>query len=417
MWNWRYTPLRDANGNLAVASLGGTRTLRLEIDPEAPKFAAVSAGLALNYLAFLPATCVQVTINPPAAVAAGAQWALDGGGWNNSGALVTATPGSHTVSFKPCHWSPPTNQIVTVTQDQTTSATGTYVAGPSLWSTTQLKKSGTTWTREWNATADTTNNVVTNALPATTTYYQLGWDLKTKVTKVSKSGTKVLLNYTNSVFITNSLGYQAGLNVRAWRGVAGACGGPVDGAMFDFANPSPAPNDSTPYDALYFMNGLGTIGYATQSINMDGSGPREHFQATDNCGVAAPGPFPAGYAQNYMVEYRGQLYIATPLVAVTFRLDSDDGSALWIDAGANPTYTDQTPPAIIVKNNGCAGPGASSAAQALSAGYHDIIIRFNQGGGGNGVRVQWDPAGGSAWAPIPGSLFYHQQSVIITNGP
>ena len=375
-----------------------------------PRYASIRRQLALNYLSFVPATCVQVTINPPEAVAAGAQWAVDGGPWYNSGALVNTTPGSHTVSFKPCHWSPPTDQIVTVTQDQTTSTTGTYVSGPSLWSTTQLKKSGTSWTREWNAIVDTANNVVTNNLPATSTYYQLRWDINTKVTKVSKAGTKLILNFTNTVFVTNNLGYQAGLNIRAWPGTSGT---PIEGTMFDFGNPSPVPTDSTPFDAVNFPNGLATIGYATQSINMDGSGPKEHFSATNNCGVAAPGPFPVGYSQYYAVEYRGLLSIATA-GNYRFATTSDDGSALWIDAGVNPTYAQ-----AIVQNNYPQGMTTRSNNPPinLTADYHDIIVRFNQGVGGNGLQLQWDPTGGANFVPIPGSLFYHRQSVIITNGP
>ncbi len=414
MWNFRYAPLLDATGKPAVVQLGNPTdssiTLRMEIDPSMPRYASIRRQLALNYLSFVPATCVQVTINPPEAVAAGAQWAVDGGPWYNSGALVNTTPGSHTVSFKPCHWSPPTDQIVTVTQDQTTSTTGTYVSGPSLWSTTQLKKSGTSWTREWNAIVDTANNVVTNTLPATSTYYQLRWDINTKVTKVSKAGTKLILNFTNTVFVTNNLGYQAGLNIRAWPGTSGT---PIEGTMFDFGNPSPVPTDSTPFDAVNFPNGLATIGYATQSINMDGSGPKEHFSATNNCGVAAPGPFPVGYSQYYAVEYRGLLSIATA-GNYRFATTSDDGSALWIDAGVNPTYAQ-----AIVQNNYPQGMTTRSNNPPinLTADYHDIIVRFNQGVGGNGLQLQWDPTGGANFVPIPGSLFYHRQSVIITNGP
>ena len=59
----------------------------------------------------------------------------------------------------------------------------------------------------------------------------------------------------------------------------------------------------------------------------------------------------------------------------------------------------------------------NATAIALSAGYHDIIIRFNQGGGGNGLKVLWDPTGGTSWVPIPGSVFYHRQSVVTMTGP
>ncbi len=398
-WNWRYTPLLDLGGNLAVVNLGGTVPLRLEVDPEHPKWATVRRGLALNYMAFVPASSCQVTLGPAGAVTAGAQWQLDGGAWYNSGASVSASPGLHTVSFKAApHWTPPTNQIVTVAAGQTTPATGTYTPGLTLWSATLLQKTNTVWTRETGATVDTTNQRVTNAMPASTRYYQIRSDASTQITNVSKSGANLILKYSTS---STTPSYQLGLNIRAWKNVANACAGPLDGPQFDLNNPTPAPDDSTPNDPTYFPNGLGTIGYATQTINMPNTGPQEHFTARDACGVAFPGPFPAGYAINYMVEYRGSLNLATA-GSYNFATSSDDGSALWIDAGINPTYSTAT-----VTNNFCQPlTQKSSGAQTLTAGYHDIIIRFNQGAGGNALQVYWDPTGGTNFVLIPGSLFY-----------
>jgi len=53
----RETPLRDGSGKLAVASLSGTNTIRLSvlgIDKSATRY-----GLALNYLALVPALLVE----------------------------------------------------------------------------------------------------------------------------------------------------------------------------------------------------------------------------------------------------------------------------------------------------------------------------------------------------------------------
>ena len=163
--------------------------------------------------------------------------------------------------------------------------------------------------------------------------------------------------------------------------------------------PNPAPTDST---------AAGTIGSATQSINMNNN-DTEHFTATDGCGVAAPGPFPTGYTDNYSVEYRGKLYIATA-GNYRFSTTSDNGSAMWIDAGQNPTYAQ-----AIVQNNASQGMTLKSGGPiALTAGFHDIIVRYNQGGGGNGLYVQWDPTGGSNWQFIPGNLFYSPSAFPAT---
>ena len=182
--------------------------------------------------------------------------------------------------------------------------------------------------------------------------------------------------------------------------------------MFDLANPSPAPNDSTPYDALYFTNGLGTIGYATESLNR----PQvevEHFQEDNGCGVAYPGPFPTGYIDNFAVEYRGQMYL-TNAGNYTFGTWSDDLSGVWIDPStSNPVHTD---PSCIVYQFGCCNL-VTSPPQPLAAGYHDIIVRMNQGGGPSALTLYWDTTGHTNLVTIPGSVFYHQQATAIMTGP
>jgi len=75
---------------------------------------------------------LQVTIGPAGAVSAGAQWQVDGGAWQNSGATVSGlSVGNHPVVFNTVSgWTTPGNQNVTVNANQTTPATGTYVAIP-----------------------------------------------------------------------------------------------------------------------------------------------------------------------------------------------------------------------------------------------------------------------------------------------
>ena len=71
---------------------------------------------------------LTVTINPAEVVSAGAQWQVDGGPWQTNGAVVSElSVGSHSVSFtNVVGWTTPTNQAVTVTANQTNTATGTY---------------------------------------------------------------------------------------------------------------------------------------------------------------------------------------------------------------------------------------------------------------------------------------------------
>lgn len=74
-------------------------------------------GSSIKFTIAATTGAVAVTILPPEAVTDGAQWAVDGGAWQNSGTtLGNLTPGSHTVSFKDLSpkWTKPANVPVTV---------------------------------------------------------------------------------------------------------------------------------------------------------------------------------------------------------------------------------------------------------------------------------------------------------------
>ena len=62
-------------------------------------------------------------------MSAGAQWQVDGGAWQSSGATLSGlTVGGHTVTFSTvAGWTTPLNQNVTISANQTATATVTYV--------------------------------------------------------------------------------------------------------------------------------------------------------------------------------------------------------------------------------------------------------------------------------------------------
>ncbi len=84
---------------------------------------------AFNLLQAFPAGgSLTVTINPVAAVSAGAMWNVDGGAWQSSGSTVGVAVGSHTVSFKAVTgWNIPVSQTVNIASGLNTSASGLYV--------------------------------------------------------------------------------------------------------------------------------------------------------------------------------------------------------------------------------------------------------------------------------------------------
>jgi hypothetical protein len=72
---------------------------------------------------------LQVTISPPEANDANAQWRVDGGPWHDSNDIQThLSVGSHTVEYKPVYsWFEPNSQTVQIYHAQMTIASGTYI--------------------------------------------------------------------------------------------------------------------------------------------------------------------------------------------------------------------------------------------------------------------------------------------------
>jgi hypothetical protein len=81
-----------------------------------------------NFGTYSPLGRVQVNLAPAGAVNAGAQWRVDGGSWQSSGATVAnLTLGSHSLSFLPVtDWATPSNQTVVVSSNQTTTVAVNY---------------------------------------------------------------------------------------------------------------------------------------------------------------------------------------------------------------------------------------------------------------------------------------------------
>jgi len=75
-----------------------------------------------------PAGLLQVTISPAAVLTNGAEWQVDGGVLQVSGATVLGLAvGNHTVSFTPVSgWAAPVNQTISVSANATATASGVY---------------------------------------------------------------------------------------------------------------------------------------------------------------------------------------------------------------------------------------------------------------------------------------------------
>jgi len=72
---------------------------------------------------------LTVSITPPEAINAGAQWCVDNRQWQNSGSTLQGLfLGEHTVSFKAVNgWTAPATQTVTIEANKTIPVTGNYL--------------------------------------------------------------------------------------------------------------------------------------------------------------------------------------------------------------------------------------------------------------------------------------------------
>jgi hypothetical protein len=77
---------------------------------------------------------LQVTLTPPEAVSAGAQWNMNGGSWQDSGTTISGlAPGTYTVNYRDVQgWTAPVTEQVTVSSAQTTAITRNYALAGGL---------------------------------------------------------------------------------------------------------------------------------------------------------------------------------------------------------------------------------------------------------------------------------------------
>ena len=85
-----------------------------------------SEGISINLYEAIGS--LRTIITPQEAIDTGAQWRVDGSSWYNSGYMYSdLSVGSHTVEFKDVPgWTKPSDQIVTVIVDQTTTLSAVY---------------------------------------------------------------------------------------------------------------------------------------------------------------------------------------------------------------------------------------------------------------------------------------------------
>ncbi|MEI6235469.1 MAG: C25 family cysteine peptidase [Planctomycetota bacterium] len=108
-------------------------------------------------------------------------------------------------------------------------------------------------------------------------------------------------------------------------------------------------------------------------------------------GANFPPPYNAngvGGGGNFEVVWRGKILIPST-GTYSFGTFSDDGSMVFIDG------------ATVVNNNFFQGVTLRTGSVSLTAGFHDIVIAYYQGGGGYGMQAEYLPG---ATAPTQGQF-------------
>ena len=174
------------------------------------------------------------------------------------------------------------------------------------------------------------------------------------------------------------------------------------------------------------FSGAGLIGqyFASPPPNINNSHPSfadldlftAHFDALGTPAVTAPtttggvtqfrflggggAPFATqgfGNADNIQARWRGKI-IAPVAGTYNFSTSSDDGSIIGIDG------------TLVVANNFFQGTTTRTGTIDLTAGEHDIVIGFYEGGGAADMTASWQPPGAAGFVPLPNSALFNVES-------
>ena len=109
-----------------------------------------------------------------------------------------------------------------------------------------------------------------------------------------------------------------------------------------------------------------------------------------------------GIPDNFGIEINGYINIPKSNNFV-FRLESDDGSKLWIDDRE------------IIDHDGLHGASAKDGEIALAEGYHPFKVQFFQGLGGKHLALSWKAFGDGDFSLIPATAFVHNKNDLPEN--
>ncbi|MFZ2630165.1 MAG: BACON domain-containing carbohydrate-binding protein, partial [Desulfosalsimonadaceae bacterium] len=210
----------------------------------------VSSGWYIDDVIIEPITqqtgSLIVTLTPQEAINAGAQWRVDSGAWQNSGATVSKlTIGSHTVNYKPITgWTAPADQAVTIVNDPAATKIGIYTQQPVLSVSPFIRRVA----KEAGTTTFIVSNTGTGIMPWNASVISgIGWLSISSRASGSTSGT-ITCAFTANAGIAERTGT---IRVTA----TGATGSPIDVTVTQAETP-PASDFFTRSVQTFFIPGV-----------------------------------------------------------------------------------------------------------------------------------------------------------------
>ncbi|WP_239152406.1 family 16 glycoside hydrolase [Virgisporangium aliadipatigenens] len=111
-----------------------------------------------------------------------------------------------------------------------------------------------------------------------------------------------------------------------------------------------------------------------------------------------------GFEDNFVTHALANINIPAD-GAYTFRLTSDDGSRLYIDD------------AVVVDHDGLHGATSKDGTVTLTAGYHALRVEYFEAGGGQELRLAWQPPGATGFVIVPNSVLSVDAGVVRVTAP